>query len=55
MRLLPGGNGVGLRNTRERLRVLYGERQSFTLRNRQPQGAEIVLRLPFEAAGTPRE
>jgi two-component system, LytTR family, sensor kinase len=52
---LPGGNGVGLRNTRERLRVLYGERQAFVLRNRQPRGAEIVLRLPFEAAGTPRE
>ena len=51
----PPGNGVGLRNTRERLRVLSGERQSFVLRNRRPQGAEIVLRLPFEAAGASRE
>lgn len=51
----PPGNGVGLRNTRERLRVLYGERRSFVLRNRRPQGAEIVLRLPFEAAGASRE
>jgi two-component sensor histidine kinase len=52
---LPPGNGVGLRNARERLRVLYGERQSFTLRNRQPRGAEIVLRLPFETSGPVRE
>jgi len=48
---LPPGNGVGLRNTRERLSVLYGERQSFIVRNREPHGAEIVLRLPFEATG----
>ncbi len=26
--------GVGLRNTRDRLLVLYGEEQSFELRNR---------------------
>jgi two-component system LytT family sensor kinase len=52
---LPAGNGVGLRNTRERLRVLYGARQSFTMRNREPRGAEIVLRLPFEASGALRE
>jgi signal transduction histidine kinase len=52
---LPSGNGVGLRNARERLRVLYGERQSFTIRNRAPRGAEIVLRLPFETSGALRE
>lgn len=52
---LPPGNGVGLRNTAERLSVLYGERQSFTVRNRKPIGAEVVLRLPFEAGGAPRE
>ncbi|QBB71113.1 sensor histidine kinase [Pseudolysobacter antarcticus] len=42
--------GVGLANTRERLRVLYGERQSFSIANRQPHGVEVHLRLPFEAA-----
>ena len=52
---LPPGNGVGLRNAQERLRVLYGERQSFVVRNRKPHGAEVVLRLPFEAGGAPRE
>ncbi len=52
---LPAGNGVGLRNTRERLRVLYGARQSFVMRNRSPHGAEILLRLPFETSGAVRE
>ncbi len=52
---LPQGNGVGLRNTRDRLRVLYGDRQSFTTRNRTPQGAEIVLRLPYEPSGSLRD
>jgi two-component sensor histidine kinase len=44
----PGSSGVGLANTRERLRVLYGERQSFAIRSLQPQGTEAHLRLPFE-------
>lgn len=52
---LPAGRGVGLRNARERLRVLFGERASFVLRNRAPRGAEVVLRLPFERTGAPRE
>jgi sensor histidine kinase YesM len=49
------GHGVGLVNTRERLKVLYGERQSFTARNREPRGVEILIRLPFEIGGAPRE
>jgi two-component system LytT family sensor kinase len=53
----PAGNGhgVGLVNTRERLKVLYGERQQMVTRNRQPRGAEVLIRLPFEAGGAPRE
>lgn len=52
----PGnGHGVGLVNTRERLKVLYGERQGFATRNRQPHGAEVEIRLPFETGGAPRE
>jgi two-component system, LytTR family, sensor kinase len=47
---LPPGNGVGLRNARERLRVLYADRQAFIVRNREPRGVEITLRLPFEHA-----
>ena len=46
---LPPGKGVGLRNTRERLAVLYGERGSFGVRNLSP-GIEVTLRLPFETS-----
>jgi two-component system LytT family sensor kinase len=46
---LPAGKGVGLRNTRERLAVLYGDAGSFAVRNRKP-GIEVTLRLPFETA-----
>jgi LytS/YehU family sensor histidine kinase len=44
------GHGVGLANTRERLQVLYGNRQKFDLKNRQPHGVEVRIELPFEAA-----
>jgi len=42
--------GVGLANTRERLRVIYAERQQFSIDNREPHGADVHIRLPFEAA-----
>jgi sensor histidine kinase YesM len=45
----PNGHGVGLRNTQERLRVLYGENHSFGIANREPRGLEIRMRLPFES------
>jgi two-component system LytT family sensor kinase len=41
---------VGLANTRERLRVLYGERQQLSVRNREPSGVEVHIRLPFQPA-----
>lgn len=46
---LPAGKGVGLRNTRERLAVLYGDAGSFAVHNGKP-GIEVTLRLPFEIA-----
>jgi LytS/YehU family sensor histidine kinase len=49
------GNGVGLANTRERLRVLYGDAQSVRVRNRAGGGVEVTLSLPFEQGGAPRE
>lgn len=52
---LPDGRGVGLRNARERLRVLFGERAGFELRNGAAGGAEVLLRLPFEPIGAARE
>ena len=42
--------GVGLANTRERLRVIYAARQQFTITNRDPHGADVHIRLPFENA-----
>ena len=44
------GHGVGLANTRERLSVLYGARQQFSIANRAPHGVEVRIRLPFECA-----
>ncbi len=60
----PGGNdlaetrtsrGVGLANTRERLRVLYGDGQEFHTANRQPHGFEVFVKLPFERAPATEE
>lgn len=46
----PGYVGVGLVNTRERLRVLYGDAAQFSIDNRVPHGADVHLRLPFDGA-----
>ena len=45
--------GVGLSNTRERLRVLYGDRQRFEVRNRSPHGVEVDIRIPHQSLDTP--
>jgi two-component system LytT family sensor kinase len=42
------GSGVGLVNTKERLRELYGSKQSFTMTKTEPHGVTINIRLPFE-------
>ena len=39
-------NGVGLSNTAERLRVLYGEAAGFTLSNRPEGGLAAGIDLP---------
>ena len=41
-------SGVGLKNTRERLQQLYGERQAFTLGPNEPSGLVITINIPFE-------
>ena len=51
---MSNGSGVGLRNTRERLQVLYGERGSVELHQREGGGTCVRLRLPFELAGNLR-
>ncbi|MCW5570806.1 MAG: histidine kinase, partial [Steroidobacteraceae bacterium] len=43
------GRGVGLRNTRERLHVLYGDQHRFAALNAHP-GVRIEIALPFEEA-----
>jgi len=41
-----GGDGLGLRNATERLRLLFGERASLTLDLSQAGLAAAVVRLP---------
>ena len=45
---IPNGRGVGLRNTRERLRELYGAHHSFRLAPVSPHGLGIHIRIPCE-------
>jgi sensor histidine kinase YesM len=42
------GEGIGLTNTRERLRVLYGSRHSFNIVDNQPSGLRFILNIPIE-------
>lgn len=41
--------GIGLSNTRKRLRQLYGERQQLILRDRAAGGLEVSVQIPFRA------
>jgi two-component system LytT family sensor kinase len=41
------GRGVGLRNTRERLKVLYGDAHSIQVADTSP-GLSVEMRLPLE-------
>jgi sensor histidine kinase YesM len=43
----PGEEGVGLRNTRERLEQLYGSAQRLTLREAEGGGLIAEIVLPF--------
>ena len=47
---LERGAGVGLSNTRERLRRLYGERQSFQISGAVGAGVQVDLRFPLQRA-----
>jgi LytS/YehU family sensor histidine kinase len=49
---LGEGRGVGFRNTRERLAVLYGEHQKLAVRFSRP-GLRLEIELPFERAVQP--
>ena len=41
------GRGVGLRNTRDRLKVLYGDAHSIEVADASP-GLRVEMRLPLE-------
>lgn len=46
----PKGGGVGINNSRERLREVYGDDQSMRLTSTEPHGLTINIRLPLERA-----
>jgi two-component sensor histidine kinase len=46
---IPDANGVGLRNTCERLMELYDNRHSFRLSTTDPHGLTVNIRIPYEA------
>jgi two-component system LytT family sensor kinase len=49
---VANGRGVGVRNTRERLQVLYGERGSVSVNNTEP-GLRVALTFPAERSAAP--
>ncbi len=49
---LGAGRGVGFRNTRERLAVLYGDQQQLSVRFSRP-GLRLEITMPFERATVP--
>ena len=44
------GHGMGIPATRARLALLYGEAQSFDVRDRDGGGCEVTITLPYRAA-----
>ena len=44
---IPNSNGVGLRNTRERLATIYGSEHTIKLSDTDPHGLTICIRIPF--------
>ena len=45
-----GGEGVGLRNTRDRLELLYGDDHDFAFRGAPGLGCEVAMSIPLVAA-----
>ncbi len=44
-----GGTGVGLANTRERLKMLYGSHAELAVEPNAPSGVRAIIRVPTEA------
>jgi two-component system, LytTR family, sensor kinase len=43
----PGHEGIGLQNTRQRLRAIYGENYLLTIQNGEEGGAVVTCKLPY--------
>jgi two-component system, LytTR family, sensor kinase len=50
----PAGKGLGLTNTAERLRVLYGDAHSLLLENAPVAGLRVTIRIPLRPAAVGR-
>jgi len=49
--LVREGSGIGMRNVRERLQVLYGEEAQMELVSRPGRGTRVRLTMPLDGAG----
>jgi two-component system LytT family sensor kinase len=43
--------GIGLRNTRNRLKRLYGSEATFSAESRVPRGVQVTMTVPYRTAG----
>jgi two-component system, LytTR family, sensor kinase len=48
---LTGTDGIGLKNTRERLEKLYGDRQQFEIASKAGGGLQVKIKIPFHTDG----
>jgi two-component system sensor histidine kinase AlgZ len=46
----PGTNGIGLSNTAERLKTLYGATHNLALEWPETGGCQVTIRLPYRKA-----
>ena len=49
--LTQEGNGIGMRNVRERLEVLYGDAAGIEITSRPGRGTRVTMRMPQPTAG----
>jgi len=50
--LVRPGTGIGMRNVRERMEVLYGQEAEVSIESRPGRGTKVVLAMPVQDAGT---
>ena len=52
--LVKDTNGIGLKNTQERLEKLYGEKQHFEITSKEGGGLQVKIKIPFHTSGNGR-